>query len=219
MKAETVFHIHTYAAHVYLASTTCLPTYLQYLDYLTFLPKPTQTPLAPPPSQTNYTRLQLQLCPFSSAYLFDPSFRLAPPPPPRMECRRPDVHPAYCFPRDFVHTWCRYLTHAPPRYSNPIPSSLGNECRKAARILSSFVDPRQSFGPDKIIPPSILSNAKVSSTTAIIGEGRGGEGGGDGGVGKVGELRWNESLGSGNHFRRESGLPRDGEGGLGLGHC
>jgi hypothetical protein len=27
--------------------------------------------------------------------------------------------------------------------------------------LASFVDPRQSFGPDKIIPPSILANAKV----------------------------------------------------------
>ena len=42
-----------------------------------------------------------------------------------------------------------------------MPSSLGNECRKAARILSSFVDPKQSFGPDKIIPPSILADAKV----------------------------------------------------------
>ena len=27
--------------------------------------------------------------------------------------------------------------------------------------LASFVDPRQAFGPDKIIPPEILANAKV----------------------------------------------------------
>jgi hypothetical protein len=30
-----------------------------------------------------------------------------------------------------------------------------------AKILTSFVDPRQSFGPDKVIPPEILANAKV----------------------------------------------------------
>jgi hypothetical protein len=45
--------------------------------------------------------------------------------------------------------------------SNPIPSSLRNECRKASRILTEFIDPKQSFGPDKIIPPSILADAKV----------------------------------------------------------
>jgi len=43
---------------------------------------------------------------------------------------------------------------------NPMPSSLRNECRKAAGILQSFVDPRQAFAPDKIIPPSVLANAK-----------------------------------------------------------
>lgn len=36
------------------------------------------------------------------------------------------------------------------------------ECRKAGKILASFVDPRQAFGPDKIIPPEILAGAKVS---------------------------------------------------------
>jgi hypothetical protein len=36
------------------------------------------------------------------------------------------------------------------------------ECKKAAKILASFVDPHQAFGPDKIIPPSVLSQAKVS---------------------------------------------------------
>lgn len=38
-----------------------------------------------------------------------------------------------------------------------------DECKKAGKILASFVDPRQSFGPDKVIPPSILANAKVRS--------------------------------------------------------
>jgi lipid-binding SYLF domain-containing protein len=35
------------------------------------------------------------------------------------------------------------------------------ECKKCGKILASFVDPRQAFGPDKIIPPQILANAKV----------------------------------------------------------
>ena len=70
---------------------------------------------------------------------------------------------------------------------NPLPSSLGSkvaqvvpiamasrvltlrsvrtgECKKVAKILASFVDPRQAFGPDKVIPPAILANAKVRST-------------------------------------------------------
>jgi lipid-binding SYLF domain-containing protein len=37
------------------------------------------------------------------------------------------------------------------------------ECRKCGKILTSFIDPRQAFGPDKVIPPSILANAKVSN--------------------------------------------------------
>lgn len=45
--------------------------------------------------------------------------------------------------------------------SNPLPSTLNNECRKASRILTAFIDPKQSFGPDKIIPPAVLANAKV----------------------------------------------------------
>lgn len=38
---------------------------------------------------------------------------------------------------------------------------LTGECKKTASILASFVDPRQSFGPDKIIPPAVLAKAKV----------------------------------------------------------
>lgn len=37
---------------------------------------------------------------------------------------------------------------------------MRSECRKTGKILASFVDPRQAFGPDKIIPPSVLANAK-----------------------------------------------------------
>ena len=35
-------------------------------------------------------------------------------------------------------------------------------------ILASFVDPRQAFGPDKIIPPQILANAKVDPDSRNI---------------------------------------------------
>jgi len=37
---------------------------------------------------------------------------------------------------------------------------MSSECRKTGKILASFVDPRQAFGPDKIIPPNVLANAK-----------------------------------------------------------
>ncbi|KAI5807431.1 hypothetical protein DFH27DRAFT_640238 [Peziza echinospora] len=52
--------------------------------------------------------------------------------------------------------------------NNPLPSGLGNECQKAARILTSFVNPDQSFGPDKVIPPSILANAKGLAILTVI---------------------------------------------------
>lgn len=35
------------------------------------------------------------------------------------------------------------------------------ECRKASKILVSFIDPSESFGPEKVIPPEILGHAKV----------------------------------------------------------
>ncbi|GAA6022096.1 hypothetical protein JCM11491_002108 [Sporobolomyces phaffii] len=42
--------------------------------------------------------------------------------------------------------------------NNPLPVSLQQECRKAAKIFSGFVDPVN--GLDNIIPPSILRKAK-----------------------------------------------------------
>ncbi|KAF3907949.1 hypothetical protein ABW21_db0206311 [Orbilia brochopaga] len=52
--------------------------------------------------------------------------------------------------------------------NNPLPASLGSECRKASRVLTSFIDPRQSFGPDKIIPPSVLQNAKGLAVITVL---------------------------------------------------
>ncbi|CAK7267614.1 hypothetical protein SEPCBS57363_002676 [Sporothrix epigloea] len=44
--------------------------------------------------------------------------------------------------------------------NNPLPSSMASECKKCGKILASFVDPRQAFGPEKVIPPSVLADAK-----------------------------------------------------------
>lgn len=52
--------------------------------------------------------------------------------------------------------------------NNPLPSSMASECKKCSKILASFVDPRQAFGPDKIIPPQILANAKGLAILTVI---------------------------------------------------
>ncbi|KAL2018248.1 hypothetical protein VTK56DRAFT_1002 [Thermocarpiscus australiensis] len=51
---------------------------------------------------------------------------------------------------------------------NPLPSSLASECKKCGKILSSFIDPRQAFGPDKVIPPSVLANAKGLAILTVL---------------------------------------------------
>ncbi|EAW06588.1 SYLF and SH3 domain-containing protein [Aspergillus clavatus NRRL 1] len=51
---------------------------------------------------------------------------------------------------------------------NPLPSSLSSECKKAGKILASFIDPRQAFGPDKIIPPEILAGAKGLAILTVL---------------------------------------------------
>ena len=60
-------------------------------------------------------------------------------------------------------------------------SSTTAECKKCEKILTSFVNPRQAFGPDKVIPPSVLSNAKGFAIITILkagflGSGRVGSG-------------------------------------------
>ncbi|KAF2136477.1 uncharacterized protein K452DRAFT_237504 [Aplosporella prunicola CBS 121167] len=64
---------------------------------------------------------------------------------------------------------------------NPLPSSVASEIKKTGKILTSFIDPRQSFGPDKIIPPQILANAKGLAILTVfkagfLGSGRFGSG-------------------------------------------
>ncbi|KAM0486984.1 hypothetical protein ACHAPX_000251 [Trichoderma viride] len=65
--------------------------------------------------------------------------------------------------------------------NNPLPASMASECKKCAKILTSFINPRQAFGPDKIIPPSVLSNAKGLAIITVfkagfLGSGRFGSG-------------------------------------------
>lgn len=45
---------------------------------------------------------------------------------------------------------------------------MRSECKKAGKILSSFVDPRQAFGPDKVIPPSILASCKGLAVITVL---------------------------------------------------
>ncbi|KUI69593.1 hypothetical protein VM1G_05514 [Cytospora mali] len=52
--------------------------------------------------------------------------------------------------------------------NNPLPSSMASECKKCGKILAAFVDPRQSFGPDKVIPPSVLASAKGLAILTVI---------------------------------------------------
>ncbi|KAI0026101.1 hypothetical protein F4780DRAFT_718471 [Xylariomycetidae sp. FL0641] len=52
--------------------------------------------------------------------------------------------------------------------NNPLPSSMASECKKCGKILTSFIDPRQAFGPDKIIPPQVLANAKGLAILTVL---------------------------------------------------
>ncbi|CAJ0626245.1 11262_t:CDS:2 [Entrophospora sp. SA101] len=44
--------------------------------------------------------------------------------------------------------------------NSPLPTDLAGECKKASKILNSFIDPVAAKGPDKVIPPNILQRAK-----------------------------------------------------------
>ncbi|KAI5970430.1 hypothetical protein CANMA_000481 [Candida margitis] len=52
--------------------------------------------------------------------------------------------------------------------SNPIPRSLRSESKKAAKTLTSFIKPNQIAGPDQIIPPRILKNAKGLAVITVL---------------------------------------------------
>ncbi|KAF7732278.1 hypothetical protein EC973_005173 [Apophysomyces ossiformis] len=50
--------------------------------------------------------------------------------------------------------------------NSPLPSSLASECKKAATILNSFINP--GHGVDKIIPPDILADAKGIAVITVL---------------------------------------------------
>ncbi|CAG8483181.1 11370_t:CDS:10, partial [Dentiscutata heterogama] len=52
--------------------------------------------------------------------------------------------------------------------NSPLPTDLAGECRKAAKILNSFIDPIAAKGPDKVIPPNILQKAKGFAIFTVI---------------------------------------------------
>lgn len=52
--------------------------------------------------------------------------------------------------------------------NNPIPRSLKSESKKAAKVLSSFIKPNQVAGPDQIIPPNVLKNAKGLAVITVL---------------------------------------------------
>ncbi|ODV97093.1 hypothetical protein PACTADRAFT_65904 [Pachysolen tannophilus NRRL Y-2460] len=52
--------------------------------------------------------------------------------------------------------------------NNPIPMSLKAECRKAAKVLASFIKPNQAFGPDQVIPPNVLQEARGLAVITVL---------------------------------------------------
>ncbi|AET38446.1 SYLF and SH3 domain-containing protein Ecym_2747 [Eremothecium cymbalariae DBVPG len=52
--------------------------------------------------------------------------------------------------------------------NNPVPRSLKNETKKAAKVLASFVKPNQVLGTDEVIPPHILKNAKGLAIITVL---------------------------------------------------
>lgn len=102
--------------------------------------------------------------PSSMACKSCPSWRISPQPIfprcPSLSLTRRDVH-----------------LRAPANPATP----LAAECKKCGKILSSFINPRQAFGPDKVIPPSVLANAKGLAIITVLkagflGSGRFGSG-------------------------------------------
>ncbi|CAB4378452.1 unnamed protein product [Rhizophagus irregularis] len=52
--------------------------------------------------------------------------------------------------------------------NTPLPQDLAEECKKAAKILNSFIDPVAAKGPDKVIPPNVLQKAKGFAIFTVI---------------------------------------------------
>ncbi|KAF3688350.1 SH3 domain-containing YSC84-like protein 1 [Channa argus] len=65
--------------------------------------------------------------------------------------------------------------------SNPIPSNLKSEAKKAAKILREFTEISNRNGPDKLIPPHVIAKAEGLAIISVIKAGfmitaRGGSG-------------------------------------------
>eukprot|EP00118_Oscarella_pearsei_P016509 m.158325 g.158325 ORF g.158325 m.158325 type:complete len:370 (+) comp38734_c1_seq1:35-1144(+) len=76
--------------------------------------------------------------------------------------------------------------------NNPLPKSLSEECKKAARILNNFTIPSASAGPDSLIPSKVIASAKGLAILTVVKAGflisiRGGSGLV---VAKVSDGRW-----------------------------
>ncbi|KAI9089480.1 hypothetical protein DFS34DRAFT_639362 [Phlyctochytrium arcticum] len=52
--------------------------------------------------------------------------------------------------------------------NSPIPTDLAAECRKGAKIIEQFIKPAQGKGPDQLIPPHIISNAKGIAVLTVV---------------------------------------------------
>ncbi|RIA94693.1 DUF500 and domain-containing protein [Glomus cerebriforme] len=52
--------------------------------------------------------------------------------------------------------------------NTPLPQNLAEECKKAAKILNSFIDPVAAKGPDKVIPSNVLQKAKGFAIFTVI---------------------------------------------------
>ncbi|RHZ62371.1 hypothetical protein Glove_340g28 [Diversispora epigaea] len=52
--------------------------------------------------------------------------------------------------------------------NSPIPTDLAGECRKASKILNSFIDPVEAKGPDKVIPPQVLQSANGFAIITVV---------------------------------------------------
>ncbi|KAJ3281208.1 hypothetical protein HK104_000138 [Borealophlyctis nickersoniae] len=52
--------------------------------------------------------------------------------------------------------------------NSPLPTDLAGECKKAAKIIDQFIKPEKGKGPDQLIPPHIIANAKGVAVLSVI---------------------------------------------------
>ncbi|KAL3902182.1 MAG: hypothetical protein SGCHY_000033 [Lobulomycetales sp.] len=50
----------------------------------------------------------------------------------------------------------------------PLPEDIPTECRKAAKVIEKFIKPSSTTGPDQLIPPDIIANAKGIAILTVI---------------------------------------------------